>query len=251
MVKRFLIKLLVAAGFLMLFSLRFVDATLGSCPWEHPLESGWKTTGLHLEEVDTETWTKLENRWLNVTQLKQLARQIARKLHLKVTNDFVSGTQDHYSYITFEGYRADQTRVTVTIQSCKDRKQQETQMGIYTSKPSPAENLRPYLDNLNATIQSVGKDCNTAVILTSKYKGTMNPEQIKTLSRRVFQKLGAKLVEVNYPGAGNNSYKAYAPGLMKNPEAMNDYNVEFSARYDPEEKYTQVQLASPGNEEGV
>ncbi|HYH02833.1 MAG TPA: YwmB family TATA-box binding protein [Bacillota bacterium] len=251
MLKRFLIRLLVAAGFLLLFSLRFVDATIGDQAWEHPLEAGWKSTGLILEEVDTETWTKLTDRWLNVSELKTTARQIIDKLHLKLTTDWVAGIQDNYSYISFEGIRPDRTRVTVTIQSCRAPQQGETQMGIYTSRPNPSNNLRPYLENLKATLGSLAKNCNTSVFLTSKYKGELKREEVKELSRRIFRKLDAQLVEVDYQSPGNSIYKGYTPALLKNPQGVLRSNFEFSAKYDPQEKYTQVQLATPGSDSGV
>lgn len=251
MLKRFLIRLLVAAGFLLLFSLRFVDATIGEQAWEHPLEAGWKSTGLILETVDTETWTKLSNRWMDVSELKTTARRIINILHLKLTADWVAGVQDNYSYISFEGTRPDLTRVTVTIQSCRDPRQSETQMGIYTTKFKPSGNLRPYLVNLKATIGSLAKDCNTAVYLTSKCKGELKREEVKELSRRIFQKLDAQLVEVDYQSPGNSIYKGYTPALQKNQQGMLRSNFEFCAQYDPRENFTQIQLATPGIDSGV
>jgi hypothetical protein len=247
---RYLIKLLIAAVFLLLFSLRFVDTTIGANTWEDPLESGWKTTGLTLEEVNTETWLKLNDRGLTVAELKQTAQQIKAKLRVRLQTDLVSGIQDEYSFISFEGVRTDQTRVTVTIQSCRGRYQTGTQMGIYTSRLRPGNNLRPYLDNLKTTFRMLGKAENTTVIMSSKWHGKLKRDDLKILSRRVFQKLKAAVVEVDYQESGNSSYKGYTPALLKNPDQLAQYNVEFSANYDRQGRFTQVQLASPG-EQGI
>jgi hypothetical protein len=248
--KRYLIKWLMAAGFLLLFSLRFVDTTIGASTWEDSLESGWKTTGLALEEVNTETWLKLNDRWLTVTELKRTAQQIIAKLRVRLQTDLVSGIQDDYSFISFEGTRVDQTRVTVTVQSCRGLEHKETQMGIYTSKLHPGNNLRPYLDNLKRTIRMLGQTGNTTVIMSSKWQGELKRDDLKVLSRRIFQKLKAAVVEVDYQASGNSSYKGYTPVLLKNPDQLARYNVEFSTKYDRQGHFTQVQLASPG-EQGI
>jgi hypothetical protein len=248
--KRYLIKLAIAAIFLLLFSLRFVDTTIGAGAWEDPLESGWKTTGLPLEEVSTETWLKLNDSGLTVAQLKQVARQIKAKLQVRLQTDLISGVQADYSFISFEGIRSDQTQVTVTIQSCRQPQRTGTQLGVYTSRVHPGANLRPYLDNLKTTFRMLGNTGNTAVIMSSKWRGELKRDEFKTLSRRVFAKLKAAVVEVDYQDSENSTYKGYTPALLKNPDRLAQYNVEFSARYDRQGRFTQVQLASPG-EQGI
>lgn len=251
MIKQFLIRITVAAVFLLFFSLRFVDATISEAVWEHPLESGWKATGLILEAVDTETWTKLANSWMSVVELQKVARVVAAKLRLRSESDWISGIQDHYSYISFEGTRPDRTRVIVTIQSCRDDRQSETQIGIYTSKPNPSAGLRTYLGHLQAAIAGVAKDCHTRIFLIGKYQGEMKRPQIQELSRRVFRKLDAQLIEVDYPAPGNSIYRGYTPALLKNPDGLYCSNFEFCTKYDSEEAVTQVQLAAPSSDEGV
>jgi hypothetical protein len=248
--KRYLIKLLLAAGFLLLFSLRFVDTTIGADVWEDPLESGWRTTGLPLEEVDTETWLKLNNRWLKVAELEQLAQQIMAKLRMRPQTTPVSGVQDNYSFISFEGNCSDGTHVTVTIQSCRQQHRNETQMGVYTARMHPGNNLRAYLENLKTSLRKLGKGGNTAVIMSSKWRGELKRSELDILSRRIFQKLKATMVEVDYRDSRTSFYKGYTATLLKNPDRLAQYNVEFSAQYDRQGRYTRVKLASPG-EDGV
>jgi hypothetical protein len=248
--QRYLIRLVAAAGFLLLFSVRFVDTTIGAHIWEDPLESGWKSTGLALEEVNTETWLKLNNRWLDVAALERTARQITAKLRMKLQVRPISGLQADYSFISFEGIRPDRTRVTVTIQSCRQPQRAETQMGIYTSKLFPGNNLRPYLNNLKTTLRMLGGNGTTTVIMASKWQGELKRDQLKSLSRRVFQKLQATVVEVDYRDSRTSTYKGYTPVLATNPDRLARHNVELSAEYDRQSHFTKVQLASPG-EEGI
>jgi hypothetical protein len=248
--KGYLIKLLIAAGFLLLFSLRFVDTTIGAGVWEDPLESGWRSTGLALEEVNTETWLKLNNRWLDVAALERTARQIMTKLRMKLQVKPISGLQADYSFISFEGVRSDRTRVTVTIQSCRGPQQSATQMGVYTSRLDPGNNLLPYLNNLKTTLRMLGGDVKTTVIMAGKWQGELGRDQLKSLSRRIFQKLQAALVEVDCRDSRTRMYKGYTPVLLKNPYRPARHNVEFSAQYDQQGHFTKVQLASPG-EEGI
>jgi hypothetical protein len=249
--KRYVIRLSLAAFFLLLFSLRLVDRTIGISAWEDPLESGWKSTGLALEEVSTETWLKLNDRGLSVSELKATAGKIRKKLCVRLRTDVISGTQDGYTFISFTGARPDRTTVTVTIQSCREPGRHETQMGIYTSRVNPGVNLRPYLDGLQGALRKLSPAGNTAVIMSSKWPGKLDRAALKDLCRRVFQKLDAKLVEVGYPNAELSTYKGYTTALRRDPDRFTQTNVEFSAKYDPQGRYTQVQLATPGGEEGI
>jgi hypothetical protein len=248
--KRYLIKLLLAALFLLLFSLRFVDTTIGADVWEDPLESGWKTTGLTLEEINTETWLKVNDRWLTVAELKQLAQQITAQLRVRLQTEPVGGLQEDYSFISFEGNSPDRTHVTITIQSCRQLQRPETQMGIYTSRMYPGNNLRDYLGNLKTSLTRLGKAGNTAVIMSSKWQGELKRADLQILSRRVFQKLKATVVEVDYQDSRSSLYKGYTAALRKNPDRLARHNVEFSATYDRQGRFTRVKLASPG-EEGI
>jgi hypothetical protein len=249
--KRYIIRLSLTAFFLLLFSLRLVDRSVWVGAWEDPLESGWKTTGLTLEELSTETWLKLNDRGLSVSELKVTAQKIQEKLHMRLRTNTISGTQDNYTFISFTGVRPDQTTVTVTIQSCREPGRPETQMGIYTSRVNPGANLRPYLEGLQGALRKLSPAGNTAVIMSSKWPGKLDQASFKKLCRRVFQKLEAKLVEVGYPNAEMSTYKGYTTALRRAPDRFTQTNVDFSAKYDPQSRYTQVQLATPGGEEGV
>jgi hypothetical protein len=251
MVKRFFIRLLAAVVFLLLFSLRFVDATVGEKIWADPLESGWKGTGLVLEEVETETWMKLADRRMTVNELKNAAKKMQDTLGIRLKNNFITGKQDGYSYLSFTGSRADRTEVTVTLQSCRCVNRDETQLGIYTSKMYPADNLRPYLENLKTAINRLGKNGHTAVIFAGKCKGALNRDEARELSRKIFRKLDAELIEVARQSPENSVYKAYSADLPKNPESMIHSNIELMIGYDPASKVTRIRLATPGSEEGV
>jgi len=60
--KTFLLKMIIALLALVIFSIRFVDATIGESLYEHPLETAWKETGITLEGISTEAWFKVNDR---------------------------------------------------------------------------------------------------------------------------------------------------------------------------------------------
>lgn len=251
MVKRFLIRLLGAAIFLLLFSLRFVDATVGEKIWSDPLESGWKSAGLVLEEVDTETWMKLANRGMKLSELRKVARRMTESLGIRLKTGLITGNQDEYNYLSFTGTGFDRTEVTVTIQSCQCLNRNETQLGIYTSKSHPPDNLRPYLNNLKTAIGRLGRNAHTAVIFAGNRQGALNRDEAKELSRKIFRKLDAELIEVAYRSSGNSIYKAYTEVLPRNPTGVLHSNIELQIGYDSADQVTRIRLATPGSEEGV
>jgi hypothetical protein len=251
MVKRFVIRSLGAAIFLLLFSLRFVDATVDEKIGMDPLESGWKSSGLALEEVATETWMKLADRSMQLSELEKVAQRITKSFGLRLKTGFITGNQGDYNYLSFTGTGLDRTEVTVTLQSCRGLSRDETQLGLYTSKLHPADDLRPYLNSIKTAIGSLGKNGHTAVIFAGNWKGALNRDEAKELSRKIFRKLDAELVEVAYQSPGNGVYKAYTRALPRNPQGVLHSNIELQIGYDPADKVTRIRLATPGSEEGV
>jgi hypothetical protein len=251
MIKRFGCRLAAAAVFLLLFSLRFVDATMDEKIWTDPLESGWKSSGLVLEEVDTETWMKLADRWMKLSELQKVAQRMTELFGLRLKTGFITGNQGDYNYLSFTGTGFNRTEVTVTLQSCRGLNRNETQLGMYTTRLRPTENLRPYLNHLKTAIGSLGKNSHTTVILAGNWKGRLNRGETQELSRKIFRKFDAELVEVAYQSPENSVYKAYTQILPPHPQGALRSNIELQIGYDPDDKVTRIRLATPGNEDGV
>ena len=248
MIKKFLIRISLSLLFLLLFSLKFVDATIGEKIYEHPLESAWKTTGIRLETITTEAWMKVNERWLTVYELKELAYQIQTKLKLKQRTQLTVGEQEQFTYATFEGMRRDNTYVTITLQSNRGKDFYETQMGIYTTG-SFRGNLREYLRDLENEVLKLGKDGQFSILLEGKCPGKLSTVVIKELSGKVMRKLHASIAQTAFE-AGGSSTKGYTELLNGDHSAVsgvNPVNVEVNTVYDRENNVTEVILESPGN----
>ena len=251
MLKTNLVRLSLAAIFLLFFSLRFVDVTIGEKLYEYPLETAWKATGLALTEVSTETWMKLNDRWLTVTELKTVAEQIKGKLNISEKTRMTTGQQGEFNFVCFEGTRGDGTQVTITLQSADTDATRETQLGINTIYNGPVNNLRRYIEVLKGYIITLGSNAHFSVVLEGKRRGKITPLLIRELSGRAFQKVAAVAVESSYQN-GCSSDKGYTK-LIQDEITYNfkKVNIEFSTRYDETEDLTQVLIATPNLTDGV
>jgi hypothetical protein len=245
MVKQFLIKMAWAVGFLALFSLKFVDVSIGERLNDYPLGTGWKAVGLPLQEVSTEMWMQLNQRWMSVYELRELTDGIENKLgifpHIKPT----CGEQNGITFASFEGHRHDGTIVTVTIQSMRTDHEIETQLGINTSHSGAIKNLGGYITSLEDGMNTLGKEPHFKVLLLGEYKGKLGPNIIKEFSSRVFQKIKAEYLDSAYE-AGNSNQKGFT-SLINDSITYDSkrVNVEIGTRYDQERNITQIVLASP------
>jgi hypothetical protein len=251
LIKNFIIKMSLSAVFILLFSIRFVDVTIGEKITEYPLETAWKVTGLPLMEVDTETWVKLNDRWLSVYDLKQVANQLVQKLSLTSKTKLTCGEQNEFNYVSFEGLQRDGTIVTVTLQSSSMNSIGETQLGINTSHNGKINNLRFYLNSLKTKISKVGNGAHFNVLLSGERHGKISPVLVKELAGKAFRKVEAELVASGFAN-GNSSQKGYTR-LIKD-EVRYDckrINIEIGTRYDEARNVTEIIIASPNMTDGV
>lgn len=248
--KNFLIKMLLSLIFLVLFSMRFVDTSIGENLYEHPLESAWKATGLTLEDVSTESWMKLNDRWLTVHELKLLAKDIQNKLNVKVDTAITSGEQKDFTYLSFEGIRPDHTVVTVTLQSNKGINR-ETQAGLYTVSNKKINNLRLYITELTNAINQLAAGANISVLMEGKYRGKLSAVLVKDLTGKAFHKINAKWVESDIQADGSMT-KGYTSRLKEaDYTAKQPVNLVISTVYDSARNMTEVVIATPTLNGGV
>ncbi len=245
MLKKFFVKMLFAAVFLALFSIKYVDVTIGEHIYEEPLEIAWKAIGLPLKEVSTESWMQLNKRWMTVYELRNLAEEIKNKLNLKLKTKITCGEQDGITYASMEGTLKDKTVVTVTIQSNRSDYKIETQMGVNTSKIGRIENMRSYLRTLKSRVLELAKEPHFKVLLIGEHKGIIRSDVVREISGRAFLKIQAELIDSAYE-AGNSWQKGYSK-LIDDSIKFNlkKMNVEIGTRYDRGQNITQVVLASP------
>lgn len=251
MVKNFILKMSLSSLFLLLFSLRFVDMTIGESITEYPLETAWKVTGLPLKEISTETWTKFNDDWLSVYDLKAEAGIIKSKLELTSLTQLTSGEQNEYNYVSFQGRRHDGTIITVTLQSGSAGGMGETQAGIITTHPGKINNLREYIYSLKAILAKFGDKPQINVILSGEKNGKIAAVMVKELAGRAFRKIDAKLVDSGFEN-GNSSQKGYTR-LLKETVMYNNaqVNVEIETRYDETRNITEIIMATPNTTDGV
>ncbi len=251
MIKSFIVKMSLSAVFLLFFSIRFVDLTIGEKITEYPLEIAWKATGLPLKEVATETWLKLNDRWLSIYDLQQTADEIKQKLLFTSKTKPIFGEQNEFNYLFFEGIQSDGTIVTVTLQSTSSDGIGETQMGINTTHNGNINNLRLYINALKTKITKVGKGPHINVLLLGERSGKISPLLVKELTGKAFHKIEATLVDSGYTD-GNSSQKGYT-------SLINDFinhnnkrvNVEIGTRYDEARNITEIIIATPNLTDGV
>jgi hypothetical protein len=249
--KSYFVKMLAALAFLLLFSTKFVDVTIGEQLYEHPLETAWKATGLPLSEVSTETWMQLNERWTPLQELKNLAERIKQRLELRSRGVSLSGEQPEFSYITFEGLRRDNTAVTVTIQSTRTDQLCETQIGVSTINDGMIQNLRDYLAGLRPAITGLGRAAKFTVMLEGERKGKLASNLVRDFSGRAFRRIKAKVIDSAFQD-GNLVQKGYTD-LIRETVQLNSkpYNVELNTRYDRGRDRTEIVLGSPNLTDGV
>ncbi|MGE5604996.1 MAG: YwmB family TATA-box binding protein [Bacteroidota bacterium] len=251
MIRSFLVKMLISAGFLMIFSTKFVDVTIGERLYEYPLETAWKATGIPLREVNTESWLKLNDSRLSLSQLKRFAEDIQKKLNLRLKTKMLAGEEEYFSFVSFEGTQPNGTNVSITIQSTRIDGVSETQMGIYTIHSGEMKNLRQYIQNLRGIIISLGSDLDFNVVFIGERPGKIPPTLVRELSGRAFRKINAELIDSAFED--DNSYQTGFSRLIKESVEIDTrrINVEFDTRYDRIRNVTQIILATPRATDGV
>ena len=251
MIRNFLIKMLISTGFLMIFSTKFVDVTIGERLSEYPLETAWKATGIRLREVNTESWLKLNDSRLSLYQLKRSAEEIQKKLNLKLRTKMLTGEEEYFSYVSFEGIQPNGTNVSITIQSTRIDGISETQMGVYTIHSGELKNLRQYIQDLRGKIIDLGSDLDFNVVFIGERPGKIPPALVRELSGRAFRKLNAELVDSAFED--DNSNQIGFSRLIKESVEIESrrINIEFDTRYDRDRNITQIMLATPRITGGV
>jgi len=252
MIRDFLMKMLIAALILVFLSLKFVDVTVGENIAEYPLETGWKAIGLPIKQVETQTWMGLNQEWYGVTELKAMAEKIIWKLGLKLQTNLNTGTQDNFSFVSFEGRQSDGTIVAVTLQSSDNNGCYETQLGINTIYDlARIPNLPSYLKKLTRGINSLGSKGSTHILLEGEYVGKLSKATIRELSGKTFQKLQANLVATAFE-SGTSTHKGYSRLIKETAEyEMKTVNVELCTRYDAARNVTEILLATPTLADGI
>lgn len=251
MIRDFLIKMLISTGFLMIFSTKFVDVTVGERLSEYPLETAWKATGIPLREINTESWLKLNERRLSLYELKALAKEIQKKLNLKPRTKMLAGEGENFSYVSFEGIQPNGTNVSLTLQSTRNDGVSETQLGIYTIHFGEVKNLRRYLQNLKGTIIGLGSDLDFNVVFSGERPGKIPPALVRELSGRAFRKINAELVDSAFEDDISNQ-TGFSKLIKESVEIdTRRINVEFNTRYDRVRNTTQIILATPRATDGV
>lgn len=251
MIRNFLIKLLLSAGFLLLFSTKFVDVTIGERLYEYPLETAWKATGIPLKEVDTEAWLKLNDRRISLYEMKEIGVTIQKRLKLRTKTKIITGEQDDFGYLSFGGVQANGTDVTITIQSISNGEFTETQLGVNTAYTGEMKNMREYIQKLREELAGLGSNLDFNVVLSGERPGKIAPTLVRELSGRAFRKIDAKLIDSAFE-EGNSFQKAYT-GLIKDSVEIDtqQVNIEFDTRYDRNQNVTQIILATPRATDGV
>lgn len=251
MLRSYLLKMLLSAGFLLLFSTKFVDVTIGERLYEYPLETAWKATGIPLREVDIEAWLKLNDRRVSIYELKEIAGRVQKKLKLRTKTEMITGEEEDFCYLSFEGVQSNGTNVTITIQSLTGGEFTETQLGVNAIHNGAMSNLRGYILDLREQLASLGSDLNFNVVFIGERAGRISPVLIRELSGRAFRKINAELVDSAFEG-GNSNQKAFS-GLIKEAVEIDTHkvNVEFDTWYDQNQNITQIILATPGTTGGA
>ncbi len=251
MIKNFFIKMLLSVGFLLLFSVKFVDVTIGEKLYEYPLETAWKATGIPLREVETEAWMRLNNRRISFYELKEVAGEIQKKLKLRAKTKMVTGEQDDFGYLSFEGVQPNGTNVTITIQSISSGDYNETQLGVNTVYTGEMNNLRGYIQDLQEQLASLGSNLDFNVIFSGERSGKISQTLVRELSGRAFRKINAELIDSAFE-EGNSYQKAYSKLIKDSVEIdTRPVNIEFDTRYDQNQNITQIILATPRATDGV
>jgi hypothetical protein len=251
MFKRYLIKLIISALILSVSTLKFVDVTVGERLVEYPLEIAWNATGLPVKQVETQTWLRLSREWTGIEGLKARAGQLGAKLGLKPLTKMTIAKQNDFCYVSFEGTRRDGTVVALTLQSVYNEGTPETQLGVNTIHKGEPDNLRQYLSAIEAEIGSLGERPQFNVLLSGQYPGRVSAGEIRELSGRAFQKVGANLVETGFV-AGNSSQKGYTRLIKKTVQCQSRrVNIELGTRYDDNRNITEVLLATPDLADGI
>lgn len=251
MIRNFLIKMLLSAGFLLIFSTKFIDVTIGERLYEYPLETAWKATGVPLREVNTEAWMKLNDRRLSIFELKELAGQVQKKLDLRLKTKMSAGEEEDFSYLSFEGAQSNGTSVTITIQSIRSGELSETQLGVNTVHVGEVTNLRGYINDLRQNLAALGSGLDFNVAFVGERSGKVPQSMVRELSGRAFRKLKAELVASAFE-EGNSNQIGFS-NLIKDSVEVDAHvvNVEFDTRYDRARNLTQIILATPRATDGV
>jgi hypothetical protein len=245
MIRNFLVKMPISTGFLMVVSIKFVDVTIGERLYEYPLETAWKATGVALSEVSTESWLKINDRRQSLYQLKQIGAELQKKLNIRLKTKILTGEEENFSYVSFEGIQPNGTNVSISLQSTMIDDVSETQLGIYTVHSGAIKNLRRYIQELREKINSLGSDLDFKVVFSGEHSGRIPPTLVRELSGRAFRKIKAELVDSAFED-GNSNQVGFSRLIKESVQVeTRRINIEFGTRYDRDRNTTQIILATP------
>ena len=251
MIRGFLFKMFLAGIFLALFSIKFVDVTIGEQMYEYPLAIAWEATGIPLGEVATETWTQLNNHWTPLDELKKMADKIQQQLQLRLKTAVLSGQQAEFAYVSFEGVRPDGTMVTVTLQSTRNDNLAETQLGVNTVNNGIIQDLRGYVRKLHDAVVPLGRNARFNVALSGERKGKIPAALQRDFTGKAFRRVQARVVDTTFRN-GDMVQKGYT-NLIKDAVSFNasQVNIELNTHYDPTRDLTEVIIATPDVTPGI
>jgi hypothetical protein len=251
MIRNFASRMILAGVFLALFSIKFVDVTVGEQLLEYPLAIAWEATGIPLTGVSTETWTQLNTRWMPEYELKKTAEQIQRQLQLRPKTSLLSGQQSEFAYVSFEGTRSDGTLVAVTLQSTRNDNLVETQLGVNTVNAGVIPDLRGYIEKLRRSVLPLGRNARFNVALSGERKGKIPVNLMRDFSGKAFRRIKARVIDAAVQD-GNMVQKGYT-NLIKDAVGYrsSQVNIELNTRYDPARNLTEVIIATPDVSDGV
>ncbi len=250
MLKAIMTKMILAFLLLIIGSLKFVDVTVGANLYEHPLEVAWQAVGLPVQEVETECWQKINDLWLNLNDLETVAKQIVKSFGLK-TNNYTTGNDQEYNYISFEGVRMNGTRVRVTLQSGKMGNGSETQLGINTVYYGSLSNLQRYLREMEHSLGAVVSPRPVfSLLLTGEYAGMLSKEKVRRLFTRVLARVKAKPVS-HFFTQERSQQKGFSKLFVDKEQAeplhktKSHTNIELETIYDAGRDKTTIVIATP------
>jgi hypothetical protein len=250
-IKKLFYKLAISGIILYLLAIRFCDVSVGIPLGQHPLETGWESTGLIMKDVAMESWGKVSDQYESHKEMLHRLKEMQRDLGFDMINRPVIGGDKSFRFVNAEGVLNDGSQVIITIQTMNDNGKSETHLGFNLHHSGIFTGLDERANFYQRTMQRAGVATPLTVAIMGEVQGRLEGYAVEKIFSRFFR--GVEAVRVD--GGFGETYDKWRGRTRLLPGGVNwqgeNVNVESSAAYDPSRNVTVITLATPGITEGL
>ncbi|HYE83993.1 MAG TPA: YwmB family TATA-box binding protein [Clostridia bacterium] len=212
---------------------------------EEALITSFKSTGADVLETTISCWTKLNSKFLSITQVEAEMGRIVSRINLdRTTVEKNIESDDQINKIVLYGSSGDKA-CNIAIESVKQEAGGETYIVIDVSMGKDCKDLINERQNIINAVQLDESSINFSSCIIGTYEGRLEEKEMEKKSRIALQSINAKKVE----GIEDDELKSISAfstnvgGYVMSEQAR--VNVQLAIRYSSYDDKTYIWIGTP------